>query len=161
MLSASLNKTFLSLSISRAKPGNYLCYVIGFVVSLVQSQKFLASSWAAVPRDAPCPSRESCDPPPRLSQAAAETRPQNQNIITNVIILGDSCILNTLVWIIVKKGARCSSMVRAFAYGAMGRWIDPSCWTHWAISHSNQCSTTGIIVVRTCMCLWLLLLLLF
>ena len=24
------------------------------------------------------------------------------------------------------KGARCSSMVRAFAHGAMGRWIDPS-----------------------------------
>ena len=23
-------------------------------------------------------------------------------------------------------GARCSSMVRAFAHGAMGRWIDPS-----------------------------------
>ena len=24
------------------------------------------------------------------------------------------------------KGARCSSVVRAFAHGAMGRWIDPS-----------------------------------
>ena len=24
-------------------------------------------------------------------------------------------------------GARCSSVVRAFAHGAMGRWIDPSC----------------------------------
>ena len=23
--------------------------------------------------------------------------------------------------------ARCSSVVRAFAHGAMGRWIDPSC----------------------------------
>ena len=23
-------------------------------------------------------------------------------------------------------GARCSSVVRAFAHGAMGRWIDPS-----------------------------------
>ena len=26
--------------------------------------------------------------------------------------------------------ARCSSMVRAFAHGAMGRQIDPSWWTH-------------------------------
>ena len=25
------------------------------------------------------------------------------------------------------SGVRCSSMVRAFAHGAMGRWIDPSC----------------------------------
>ena len=25
------------------------------------------------------------------------------------------------------RGARCSSMVRAFAHGAMGRRIDPSC----------------------------------
>ena len=25
----------------------------------------------------------------------------------------------------------------------MGRWIDPSWWTHWAISCSSQCSTTG------------------
>ena len=24
------------------------------------------------------------------------------------------------------EGARCSSVVRAFAHGAMGRWIDPS-----------------------------------
>ena len=24
------------------------------------------------------------------------------------------------------QGARCSSVVRAFAHGAMGRWIDPS-----------------------------------
>ena len=26
----------------------------------------------------------------------------------------------------LKIGARCSSVVRAFAHGAMGRWIDPS-----------------------------------
>ena len=25
-------------------------------------------------------------------------------------------------------GARCSSVVRAFTHGAMGRWIDPSWW---------------------------------
>ena len=29
-----------------------------------------------------------------------------------------------------KNGARCSSTVRAFAHGAMGRRIDPSWWTH-------------------------------
>ena len=28
------------------------------------------------------------------------------------------------------RGARCSSVVRAFTHGAMGRWIDPSWWTH-------------------------------
>ena len=27
-------------------------------------------------------------------------------------------------------GARCSSVVRAFAHGAMGHRIDPSWWTH-------------------------------
>ena len=27
-------------------------------------------------------------------------------------------------------GTRCSSVVRAFAHGAMGRRIDPSWWTH-------------------------------
>ena len=30
------------------------------------------------------------------------------------------------VWDGVYKGARCSSVVRAFAHGAMGRRIDPS-----------------------------------
>ena len=29
--------------------------------------------------------------------------------------------------------ARCSSVVRAFAHGVMGRWIDPSWWTHWGM----------------------------
>ena len=32
--------------------------------------------------------------------------------------------------ILLYKGARCSSVVRAFAHGAMGRRIDPSWWTH-------------------------------
>ena len=43
------------------------------------------------------------------------------------------------------KKARCSSVVRAFAHGAMGRRIDPSWWTQLAISPSSQCSTTGVI----------------
>ena len=46
-------------------------------------------------------------------------------------------------------GARCSSVLRAFAHGAMGRRINPS-WggpielflTH--IVHFSQCSTTGV-----------------
>ena len=41
-------------------------------------------------------------------------------------------------------GARCSSVVRTFAHGVMGRRIDPSWWTHWAISRSSQWSTTGV-----------------
>ena len=28
------------------------------------------------------------------------------------------------------EGARCSAVVRAFAYGPMGRRFDPSWWTH-------------------------------
>ena len=28
------------------------------------------------------------------------------------------------------EGVRCSFMVRTFVHGAMGRWIDPSWWTH-------------------------------
>ena len=38
----------------------------------------------------------------------------------------------------------CSSIVRSFVHGAMGRQIDPLWWTHGAISRSNQCSTTGV-----------------
>ena len=28
------------------------------------------------------------------------------------------------------EGERCSSVVRAFAHGVMGQWLDPSWWTH-------------------------------
>ena len=35
-------------------------------------------------------------------------------------------------------------MVRALAHGATGRRIDPSWSTHWAISTSSQCPTTGV-----------------
>ena len=44
-------------------------------------------------------------------------------------------------------------MVRAFAHGAMGRQIDPSWWTHEAISHSSQCSTTGVTKAVVCIIL--------
>ena len=36
----------------------------------------------------------------------------------------------------LEVGARCSSVVREFDHGAMGRRIDPS--------RSNHCSTTGV-----------------
>ena len=42
----------------------------------------------------------------------------------------------------------CSFMVRASAYGAMSLRIDPSKWTHWSISCSSQCSTTGVTKVK-------------
>ena len=44
-------------------------------------------------------------------------------------------------------GARCRSVVRAFAHGAMGRPVDPSWWT---IARSSQCSTTGITKAVVC-----------
>ena len=36
------------------------------------------------------------------------------------------------------RGARCSSVVRAFVHGAMGAWIDFLQWIHRAISRSSQ-----------------------
>ena len=39
------------------------------------------------------------------------------------------CVCVTSVGFIL-AGARCSSVVRAFAHGAMGRRIDPSWWTN-------------------------------
>ena len=49
-----------------------------------------------------------------------------------------------------RGGARCSSVVRAFAHGAMGSRIYPSWWTHWAISRSSQCSMTGGMCYPVC-----------
>ena len=46
-----------------------------------------------------------------------------------------------------------SSIVRVFAHGAMCRRIDPSWWTHWAISCSSQCSTTGVTKAVVCVIL--------
>ena len=50
-------------------------------------------------------------------------------------------------------GARCSSVVRELAHGAMGRGIDPSWWTHRSISRSSQCSTTDVTKVVVCVIL--------
>ena len=53
----------------------------------------------------------------------------------------------------LSAGARCSSVVRAFAHGAIGRRIDPSWWTHSAISRASQCSTTGVTKAVVCVIL--------
>ena len=44
-------------------------------------------------------------------------------------------------------------MVKAFAHGVIGRRIDPSWWTHWAISRSSHCPTTGV-TKAVVSCLW-------
>ena len=41
-------------------------------------------------------------------------------------------------------------MVRAFTHGAMGRRIDSSWWANLAISHSSQCSMTGVTKAVVC-----------
>ena len=46
--------------------------------------------------------------------------------------------------------ARCSSVVRASAHGAVDRRIDSSWWTHLAIYHSSQCSTSGVTKALVC-----------
>ena len=43
-----------------------------------------------------------------------------------------------------------SSVVRAFSHGTMVRRIDPSWWTHRAISCSSQCFTTGLTKAMVC-----------
>ena len=48
------------------------------------------------------------------------------------------------------RRARCSSVVRAFAHGAMVRRIDSSRWTHRAMSGCSQCSTTGATNAVVC-----------
>ena len=55
--------------------------------------------------------------------------------------------------VMVQFRSRCSSVVRAFAHGAMGRRIDSSWWTHWAISRSSQCPTTGVTKAVVCVIL--------
>ena len=45
-----------------------------------------------------------------------------QGTVCNGVAVDDSGAL-------LKVGARCSSVVRVFAHGAMGRQIDPSWWS--------------------------------
>ena len=46
--------------------------------------------------------------------------------------------MQQLLWKKVSIICQCSSVVRAFTHGAMSHRIDPSWWTHWAISRSGQ-----------------------
>ena len=50
-------------------------------------------------------------------------------------------------------GARCSSVVTAFAHSVMFLWIDPSWWTLSAISCFSQCSATGVTKGAVCVIL--------
>ena len=54
------------------------------------------------------------------------------------------------VWALFRRGAKCSSVARAFAYGALGRRIDPPWWTHSVSSRSSQCSMTGVPKTVVC-----------
>ena len=53
-------------------------------------------------------------------------------IISYSLNISASNILFVRRWFedVKSEGARCSSVVRAFAHSAMGRRIDPSWWTH-------------------------------
>ena len=62
-------------------------------------------------------------------------------------------ILQDLQISLLRIGVRCRSVVKVFAHGAMGCQIDPSWRTHWAISRSNQCSTTGVTKAVVCVIL--------
>ena len=50
---------------------------------------------------------------------------------------------------IQEQNWRCSFLLWVFVHCAMGHRIDLSWWTHLAVSHSSQCSTTGVQS-----CLW-------
>ena len=58
---------------------------------------------------------------------------------------------NYVIWRYFVDGARCSSVVRAFR-----SWCDGLSdrsfmgWTHWTISRSSQCSTTGVTKAVIC-----------
>ena len=45
-------------------------------------------------------------------------------------------------------------MISLMTLGAMCRWIDPSWWTHWAISRVSQCYTTGVTKAVVCVILF-------
>ena len=73
----------------------------------------------------------------------------NRKSLVTIIVMYNK-YRNSAALSIRLTGARCSSVVRAFAHGTMGRRIDPSWWTHWAISRSNQCSTAGVTKAVVC-----------
>ena len=68
-----------------------------------------------------------------------------------VIVVDVAVVVVVGVVVLVEIGARCSSVVRALAHGAMGRRIDPS-WGEPVelLSRSSQCSTTGLTKAVVC-----------
>ena len=71
-----------------------------------------------------------------------------------VIIENELHLSKELICVICNvMGSRCSSVLRAFAHGAMGHWIDPSWWTQWAISRLSQCSMTAVTKAIICIIL--------
>ena len=68
-------------------------------------------------------------------------------VVGIVVVLTENARRKTFQSLARVGGARCSSVVRAFAHGAMGRRIDPSWWTHWAITRFSQCPMTGVVCV--------------
>ena len=72
------------------------------------------------------------------------------HVFRHLLMLRGNLVANRWCKLYQRYGARCSSVVRAFAQGVMGHRIDPSWWTHWAISRSSQCSTTGVIKAMVC-----------
>ena len=78
---------------------------------------------------------------------------QDRNVGGNAIYSDECPEISIINRFSFYSGARCSSVVRAFAHGVMGRRIDLSWWTHWAISLSSQCFTTGVTkYVLCCLC---------
>ena len=55
-----------------------------------------------------------------------------------------SLVIQTAVW---SEMQLCG---RASARGMMVRWIEPSWWTHWAISRCRQCTMTGLTNIVVC-----------
>ena len=77
----------------------------------------------------------------RRSESGASTR--NSLVLCEVevqgVAIGSFNVIKLCFF--CQRGARCSSVVRAFAHDAMGCLNDPSWWTHYAISRSCSCST--------------------
>ena len=64
----------------------------------------------------------------KQSISANKIQDVNESAITYCFTFTDGFTICRLT--LIPGGARCSSVVRAFTHGAMGRRIDPSWWTH-------------------------------
>ena len=75
-------------------------------------------------------------------QKAYLCRRQIRRVVYGKVVSG-SMMYYQVHW--TSKWSEVSLHGRASAHGAMCRRIDPSWWTHWAISRSSQCPTTGVV----------------